>query len=98
MRIIKNKDMNIIKEIEVKNYPENNTPVIRVFDDATSYLLIDEMEDIFSEEDVDNLEEILSSLLNVEVEQEDRDRFIIMTNDLEKIDILNNYLENYNIN
>ncbi len=96
MKIIKNKDMNVIKEIEVKNYPENNTPVIRVFDDSTSYLLIDEMDDIFEEDDLDNLEEILSSLLDVEVEQEDRERFIIMTNDLEKIEKLNHYLENYN--
>ncbi len=88
--------MNVIKEIEVKNYPENNTPIIRVFDDGTSYLLIDEMEEIFTEDEIDDFEDMLTSLLNVEVEQEDRERFIIMTNDLEKIEKLNNYLENYN--
>ncbi|APU09453.1 MAG: hypothetical protein ABJD66_15580 [Cellulophaga sp.] len=90
--------MNVIKEIELKNYPEDNTPIIRVFDDGTSYLLIDEwpMEDDnrFTDDEIDNFEQILSDLLEVEVTEEDRDRFIILTNNLNLIDKLQNYMEN----
>jgi hypothetical protein len=89
--------MNTIKEIEIKNYPEDNTPIIRVFDDGTSYLLIDEWpmedDDRFSEDEVDNFEEILFELLGVEVLQEDRDRFIIFSNDLKLMEKLKTYLE-----
>lgn len=85
--------MNIIKEIEITNFPENNTPIVRVFNDGTSYLLIDNVEKFFTQ----NLDETLSKLLQVEVEQEDRERFIIMTNDLDKIEQLKVYLENYEL-
>lgn len=90
--------MNIIKEVEVNNYPEDNTPVIRVFDNGMSFLLfeefpMDEDEDYFSEEESDNFEEILSNLLKVSVHQEDRELFVIATNDLEKINILKTYLQ-----
>lgn len=90
--------MNVIKEIEIKNYPEDNTPIVRVFDDGTSYLLIDEcpMEDDnrFSENEVNNFEKILSSLLGVRVIQEDRDRFVIFTSEKSIIEKLINYMEN----
>lgn len=90
--------MTIIKEIEIKNYPDDNTPVIRVFNDGTSYLLIDEWpledDDRFTESEVNNFEKILSDLLGVLVEQEDRDRFLISTNDLEVLEKLEYYLKN----
>ncbi len=89
----KRNKMNVIKEIEITNYPQNNTPTIRVFDDGTSYLLIDNVEDFFAQ----NLDEELTELLEVEVEQEDRERFIIMTNNLDKIEQLKVYLENYQL-
>lgn len=90
--------MNIIKEVEVNNYPEDNTPVIRVFDNGMSFLLFEEFpmnedEDYFSEEESDNFEEILSNLLKVSVHQEDRELFVIATNDLEKINLLKTYLQ-----
>lgn len=89
--------MNLIKEIEIKSYPEDNTPIINVLDDDTSYLLIDEWpiedDDRFSKNEIDNFEKILSDLLDVEVIQEDRDRFIIMTSDLQIIEKLKVYLE-----
>lgn len=90
--------MNVIKEIEIKNYPEDSTPIVRVFDDGTSYLLIDEwpMEDDnrFSENEVNNFEKILSSLLSLKVIQEDRDRFVIFTSEKSIIEKLINYMEN----
>ncbi|KGN81623.1 hypothetical protein HW49_03990 [Porphyromonadaceae bacterium COT-184 OH4590] len=90
--------MDIIKEIAIKNYPEDNTPVIRVFDNGTSFLLfeqfpMDEEEDYFSEEESDNLGEVLTALLKVEVYQEDRELFVIATNDPKKINLLKTYLE-----
>lgn len=90
--------MNLITEIKIKNYPEENTPIINVFDDNISYLLIDEWpmenENKFSKNEIDNFEEILSELLGVEVIQEDRDRFVILTSDLQIIKKLQFYLEN----
>ncbi|MFJ1438203.1 hypothetical protein ACILPE_00510 [Capnocytophaga canimorsus] len=90
--------MNIIKEIEVNNYPEDNTPVINVFDNGTSFLLfeefpMDEEENYFSEEESDNFEQILSELIGVKVAQEDRGCFVLMTNDLQKIQQVKDYLE-----
>lgn len=90
--------MNLITEIKIKNYPEENTPIINVFDDNISYLLIDEWpmenENKFSKNEINNFEEILSELLGVEVIQEDRDRFVILTSDLQIIKKLQFYLEN----
>ncbi|WP_041913690.1 hypothetical protein [Capnocytophaga canimorsus] len=90
--------MNIIKEIEINNYPEDNTPVINVFDNGTSFLLfeefpMDEEENYFSEEESDNFEQILSELIGVKVAQEDRGCFVLMTNDLQKIQQVKDYLE-----
>ncbi|ATA93985.1 hypothetical protein CGC54_06395 [Capnocytophaga canimorsus] len=90
--------MNIIKEIEINHYPEDNTPVINVFDNGTSFLLfeefpMDEEENYFSEEESDNFEQILSELIGVKVVQEDRGCFVLMTNDLQKIQQVKDYLE-----
>ncbi|CEN47369.1 conserved hypothetical protein [Capnocytophaga canis] len=90
--------MNIIKEIEINHYPEDNTPVINVFDNGTSFLLfeefpMDEEENYFSEEESDNFEQILSELIGVKVAQEDRGCFVLMTNDLQKIQQVKDYLE-----
>ncbi|MFJ1352175.1 hypothetical protein [Capnocytophaga canimorsus] len=90
--------MNIIKEIEINNYPKDNTPVINVFDNGTSFLLfeefpMDEEENYFSEEESDNFEQILSELIGVKVAQEDRGCFVLMTNDLQKIQQVKDYLE-----
>lgn len=89
--------MNLIKEIDIKNYPEDNTPTINILDDGTSYLLIDEWpiedDNRFSKNEIDNFEEILSELLGVKVIQEDRDRFVILTSDLQIIENLKIYLE-----
>ena len=58
--------MNLIKEIEIKGYPKDNTPLINVFDDGTSYLLIDdwpmEDDDRFTDNEVANFEQILRSI------------------------------------
>lgn len=90
--------MNLTTKIKNKNYPEENTPIINVFDCNISYLLIDEWpmenENKFSKNEIDNFEEILSELLGVEVIQEDRDRFVILTSDLQIIKKLQFYLEN----
>lgn len=89
--------MNLIKEIDIKNYPEDNTPTINILDDGTSYLLIDEWpiedDNRFSKNEIDNFEKILSELLGVKVIQEDRDRFVILTSDLQIIENLKIYLE-----
>lgn len=89
--------MKQIKKILVENYPADSTPVIRIFDESFSYLLIDEWpledDDRFSEDEVDNFEAILSKLLGVKVQQEDRDRFVIFTNDEKILKKLQNYLE-----
>jgi len=87
-----------IKEIIVENYPSENTPLIRIFDENFSYLLTDEWpledDDRFSDDEVDNFEAILTDLLGVEVKQEDRDRFVIFTNGEMVMKKLQEYLEN----
>ncbi len=50
-------------------------------------------EDKFTEEEMANFERILSNLLDIEVKQEDRDRFYIATSDKRKINRLVQYLE-----
>ncbi|PUV24396.1 hypothetical protein [Sphingobacterium athyrii] len=89
--------MKEIKEIIVKNYPVENTPIIRIFDENFSYLLIDnwplEDDERFSDDEVDKFEAILSDLLNVKVKQEDRDRFVIFTNDEHILEKLLHFLE-----
>lgn len=89
--------MKEIKEITVNNYPTDNTPLIRIFEENFSYLLIDEWpledDERFSDNEIDNFEDILCKLLNVKVEQEDRDRFIIYTNDFMILEKLKVYLE-----
>lgn len=89
-------NMNCIKEIEIKNSPEDNTPIINVLDNGTSYLLFNEWpmdDDYFSDDEIDNFEQILSSIVEAKVVQEDRERFVIMTNNLQKIQNLQIYLE-----
>lgn len=89
-------NMNCIKEIEIKNSPEDNTPIINVLDNGTSYLLFNEWpmdDDYFSDDEIDNFEQILSSIVEAKAIQEDRDRFVIMTNNLQKIQNLQIYLE-----
>lgn len=83
--------MNIIKEIEINHYPEDNTPVINVFDNGTSFLLFEEFP--MDEEESDNFEQILSELIGVKVAQEDRGCFVLMANDLQKIQQVKDYLE-----
>lgn len=89
--------MKEIKEIIVKNYPSENTPLIRIFDENFSYLLIDEWpledDERFSDDEIENFEVILTELLGVEVKQEDRDRFVIFTSDEVVIKKLQEYLE-----
>lgn len=89
--------MNLIREIIVKNYPEDNTPIINVLDNETSFLLIDEWpmedDDRFSESEIENFEKILSDLSGVEVIQEDRDRFLIMSNSDLVVEKIVRYLE-----
>lgn len=88
--------MNCIKEIKLKDYPKNNTPIINVLDNGISYLLIDKWpmeQGYFSDEEINHFEQKLSEIVGAKVVQEDRDRFTILTNDLEKITQLQIYLE-----
>ncbi|MGT2742192.1 hypothetical protein [Streptococcus plurextorum] len=89
-------NMDCIKEIVIKNSPEDNTPIINVLDNGTSYLLFNEWpmdDDYFSDDEIDNFEQILSSIVEAKAIQEDRERFVIMTNNLQKIQNLQIYLE-----
>ncbi|WP_392419819.1 hypothetical protein ACF3OE_09575 [Capnocytophaga canis] len=54
---------------------------------------MNEEENYFSEEESDNFEQILSELIGVKVAQEDRGCFVLMTNDLQKIQQVKDYLE-----
>lgn len=88
--------MNVIKSITCHYYPKDNTPLITILDNGTSYLLFDQWpmaEHYFSDEEIDQFEQMLSDLVGAKVVQEDRDRFVLMTNDLEQIDKLQTYLE-----
>ncbi len=51
----------------IKNYPEDNTSIVRLFDDGTSYLLIDQwpMEDEqkFKEEEMDDFKSLFKPII-----------------------------------
>lgn len=88
--------MNCIKKITIQNYPKNNTPIINVLDNSMSYLLIDEWpmaQNYFTDDEIDRFEQIISGIVDAKVIQEDRDRFTLMTNDVQKIERLQLYLE-----
>lgn len=88
--------MNCIKKITIQNYPKNNTPIINVLDNGMSYLLIDEWpmaQNYFTDDEIDRFEQIISGIVGAKVIQEDRDRFTLMTNDVQKIEQLQLYLE-----
>jgi hypothetical protein len=83
--------MNVIQEIEIENFYEDdgNTLLLRVFDDNTAYLLFDEFppdNDKLDDYQLDNLDKILSDLTGVEVTQEDRELFVIHSNDKAVLD------------
>lgn len=70
----------IIKEIPIKNIDDDAAPFIRVFNDGTSFLLTE-----WFREDCAITEKMLTQdvakTLNIEITREDKDRFVINTND-----------------
>lgn len=76
-----------MKEIEITGFDEEYPPVLRVLDNHTTYLIFE----IFppengklTDDQIDNLEDILSVVTGVEVIHEDRELFIIFS-DAEKV-------------
>lgn len=96
-RLDKRSDMECIKEFRIKNYPFKNTPIVRVFDEYFTYLIFEEFpmndERYFSKQEEESLKYRLSQLLGVRVEQEDCERFVIFSNDLELVQKLVRFLE-----
>ncbi|MCD8042866.1 MAG: hypothetical protein LUH10_07355 [Tannerellaceae bacterium] len=77
----------VLKEIEITGFDEEYPPVLRVLDNHTTYLIFE----IFPPENgkltdnqIDNLQDILSVVTGVEVIHEDRELFIIFS-DAEKV-------------
>lgn len=76
--------MNVIKEIKILGFDEDNEPVIRIFDNNQSYLIFGEFppeNDKLSEGQITNFEQILSGITEVKVKHDDRELFIIYSND-----------------
>jgi len=76
---------NITQEIGINFYEdEYNTLLLRIFDDNTSFLLFDEFppnNNKLTDYQLDNLDEILSKISGVKVIHDDRELFIIYSNE-----------------
>lgn len=73
----------ITEEINIEGFDENNIPVLRIFDNETSYLIFEEFppeNDKLSEEQIDNFDRVLSKITGVKVVHDDRELFIIYSN------------------
>lgn len=97
-RLDKRSDMECIKEFRIKNYPFNNTPIVRVFDEYFTYLIFEEFpmndERYFSKQEEESLKYRLSRLLDVRVDkEEDGKLFVIYSNDLGVAQKLVRFLE-----
>lgn len=80
--------MNVIKEIVLEEFDEENPPLLRIFDNGTTFLLFEVFppeNEKLSDEQVDNFENGLSLFCGAKVVREDRELFIIYSNENEVI-------------
>jgi hypothetical protein len=80
--------MKEIKEIVLTKFDEENPPVLRVFDNGTTFLLFEDFppeNEKLTDEQIDNFENELSSAIGAKVVREDRELFIIYSNEEEII-------------
>jgi len=76
--------MKIIKEVKLLGFDEENPPILRVFDNGTTFLLFEEFppeNEKLTDEQIDNFENELSSYIGEKVVRNDRELFIIFGND-----------------
>lgn len=83
----------IIKEIPIPGLDEDASPVLRVFDNGTTYL----MTEWFPWEDCRITEDMIvndmATYIQAKVTREDRDRFLIMCNDPHSLEKIISYLQ-----
>lgn len=88
--------MDILKEILIDSFDPDNNIVLRVFDNNITYIIFDEFppeNDKLSEDQVNNLAQILSDISGTKVKQDDRELFIIYSNDDMVINKIKNFFE-----
>jgi hypothetical protein len=79
---------NVINEILLTGFDEENPPVLRVFDNGTTFLLFEEFppeNEKLTDAQIENFEKELSSITGAKVIRDDRELFIIYTNEDEVI-------------
>jgi len=87
--------MNVTNEILLKDFDEENPPLLRIFDDGTTFLLFEEFppeNEKLTDEQIDDFEEELSAFCGVKVVREDRELFVIYSNEDEVINKVISFL------
>ncbi|MCD7933090.1 MAG: hypothetical protein LUH15_18010 [Tannerellaceae bacterium] len=81
----------VVKEIKITQFDGEDTTLLKVLDDNTTFLIFEGFppdNEKLTENQIDNFEEILSAVSGVDVVHDDRELFIIFSNDekvIEKI-------------
>jgi hypothetical protein len=88
----------ILKEILLSGFDEENPPLLRVFSNGTTFLLFEEFppeNEKLTDEQIDNFEAILSEKIGAKVIREDRELFIIYSNKDEVIEKIVSFFNSF---